>query len=187
MRAFAAALFVTLVAARPAVADSPFGRAAVEQGRQLAVQAARAYQEGRFADALDMYRHAYDVAPAPELLFNIGQCHFQLKSYEWAIFFYQGYLADQPRADNRKLVESLIAESRRHLQRRRAGPIFTRVALDAGDRPARPGDSPAFYRRWWFWTAVGVAAVAAGGTAFYLNSSSDPALPDRSLGTVDAR
>ena len=197
MRALAAALLVTLSAARPAAADSPFARAAVEQGRQLAVEAARHYQDGRFVQALDAYRRAYDVAPVPELLFNIGQCHFQLKSYEWAIFFYQGYLTDRPRAANRALVESLITESRRHLKRRTANPIFTRVAAGGvaagGDSGATVSAaraepaSPAIYRRWWFWTAIGVAAAAAGGTAYYLHDSGSQALPDRSLGTVDAR
>lgn len=184
--ALAAAFLVALATARPAVADSPFGRAAVEQARQLAAEAARAYQEGHFLDALEKYRHAYDVAPRPELLFNIGQCHFQLKSYEWAIFFYQGYIAGRPQAANRPLVESLIAESRRHLRKEKkaASPLFMQVAAS---EPERPADQPAFYKRWWFWTAVGVAAVAAGGTAYYLNASDSSALPARSLGTVDAR
>jgi hypothetical protein len=52
--------------------------------------------------------------------------------------------------------------------------------------PAASGEQPAIYRRWWFWTALGAAAVAAGGTAYYLHDSS-AALPARSLGTVDAR
>ncbi len=189
MRVFAAAaLLATLAAARPAVADSPFGRAAVEQARQLAAEAARAYQEGQFVVALEKYRHAYDVAPRPELLFNIGQCHFQLKSYEWAIFFYQGYLGDRPRAANRPLVESLIAESRRHLrsEKKAPSPLFTQVAATRSGR-APQDEQAAFYRRWWFWTAVGVAAVAAGGTAYYLTTSGSSALPARSLGTVDAR
>src|SRR6187397_1653054 len=124
MRALATALLLALAGARPAAADPPFATAAVAQGRELAVQAARHYKDGRFTQALDAYRRAYDVAPAPELLFNIGQCHFQLKSYEWAVFFYQGYLADRPHAANRELVESLIAESRRHLKRRADSPIF---------------------------------------------------------------
>lgn len=188
MKALAATLFIALATARPAAADSPFARAAVEQARQLSIQAGQHYKDGRFMQALDSYRRAYDVAPVPELLFNIGQCHFQLKSYEWAVFFYQGYLADRPRAANRALVESLIAESRRHLEHRAASPIFTRVALEEPAPPARDQrSSPAFYRRWWFWTAVGVAAVAAGGTAYVLHDSGDRALPARSLGTVDAR
>jgi tetratricopeptide (TPR) repeat protein len=187
MRALAAALLLGLVTARPAAADSPLGGAAVEQARQLAREAARHYQEGRFHQALDGYRRAYDVAPVPELLFNIGQCHFQLKSYEWAIFFYQGYIADRPQAGNRALVESLIAESRRHLRRQRAAAslLFTRV--EAAESPPPREEPPAVYQRWWFWTALGVAAVAAGGTAYYLHGSASPALPDRSLGTVDAR
>jgi tetratricopeptide (TPR) repeat protein len=189
MRALVSALLLALATARPAAADSPFARAAVEQGRQLAQQASRHYKDGRFTQALDTYRRAYDVAPVPELLFNIGQCHFQLKSYEWAIFFYQGYIADRPNAANRQLVESLIAESRRHV---RAEPSPSRsvttvsIAGNAGDD--RGSGEPAFYRRWWFWTAVGAAAVAAGGTAYYLNDAGGGrALPDRSLGTVDAR
>ena len=194
MRALAAALLVSLSAARPVAADSAFARAAVEQGRQLAIEAGRHYQEGRYMQALESYRRAYDVAPVPELLFNIGQCHFQLKSYEWAIFFYQGYLADRPRAANRPLVESLITESRRHLKRRTATPAFvTPVAADSGSGASLSAvrterESPAIYRRWWFWTAIGVAAVAAGGTAYYLHDSGGGrALPDRSLGTVDGR
>jgi len=192
MRAFATALLLALAAARPAAADPPFATAGVEQGRELAVQAARHYKDGRFTQALDAYRRAYDVAPVPELLFNIGQCHFQLKSYEWAIFFYQGYLTDRPQAANRQLVESLIAESRRHLRSRPShNPVVTRVSTDASARPSpddRGSREPAFYRRWWFWTAVGVAAVAAGGTAYYLHDAdSGRALPDRSLGTIDAR
>ncbi|HEY8142481.1 MAG TPA: hypothetical protein VIG06_07420, partial [Kofleriaceae bacterium] len=98
MKALAVIVFIALAPARPALADSAFARAAVEQGRQLSIQAGQHYKDGRFMQALDSYRRAYDVAPVPELLFNIGQCHFQLKSYEWAIFFYQGYLTDRPRA-----------------------------------------------------------------------------------------
>jgi tetratricopeptide (TPR) repeat protein len=187
MRVLAAALVVTFATVRPAMADSPPEPAAVEQGRQLAAKAARQYQDGRFLEALESYQRAYDVAPVPELLFNIGQCHFQLKSYEWAIFFYQGYLADRPQAANRALVQSLIVESRRHMREQRpaARPILTRVAVAESAAPER--DEPAFYQRWWFWTALGAAAVAAGGTAYYLHGSASTALPDRSLGTVDAR
>jgi tetratricopeptide (TPR) repeat protein len=189
MRLPAAVLLVALATgSSPAAADSPFARAAVEQGRQLAIEAAVHYKDGRYTQALESYRRAYDVAPVPELLFNIGQCHFQLKSYEWAIFFYQGYIADRPRAANRQLVESLIVEARRHLRdKKTTSPIFTRVAI-APEPPAdRQPAAPALYRRWWFWAAVGAAAVAAGGTAYYLNDASSTALPARSLGTVDAR
>jgi tetratricopeptide (TPR) repeat protein len=187
MRLPAAALLVALATASPAAAESPFARAAVEQGRQLAIQAAAHYKDGRFTAALESYRRAYDVAPVPELLFNIGQCHFQLKSYEWAIFFYQGYIADRPRAANRAQVESLIVEARRHLQAKKTSPVFTRVALEPAAPAEREPAAPALYRRWWFWAAVGAAAVAAGGTAYYIHDASSSALPARSLGTVDAR
>lgn len=34
--------------------------------------------------------------------------------------------------------------------------------------PEQPPPSPPLYKRWWFWTGVGVVAVAAGGASFFL-------------------
>jgi tetratricopeptide (TPR) repeat protein len=176
MRILLATAFLAAVSATGAARASPFGRAAQNQARQLADEATGHYRKGEFAAALVDYRHAYEVAPAPELLFNIAQCHFQLKRYTWAIFFYQGYIDRRPRAPNRALVRSLIAESRQQL-RSNPRPAVALVSLE--QRPLRdpPPRPPALYRRWWFWAAVGAAAVAVGGTAVYL--SSDSALPDR--------
>ena len=80
-------------------------KAAVEKGET-------AYKLGRFEEALEEYSHAYELFPAPALLFNLGQCHKQLKNYERAIFFFEGYLRDEQRPTNRRLAEDLIAESR---------------------------------------------------------------------------
>lgn len=44
--------------------------------------------------------------------------------------------------------------------------------------------SPRFYQRWWFWTAVGVAAAAGGGVAWYLVQSGPPA---HDLGPIPLR
>lgn len=46
--------------------------------------------------------------------------------------------------------------------------------------------APALYEKWWFWTAVGVVAVAAAGTAIYLGTR-DTVLPEGTLGTLDER
>src|SRR5687767_11122360 len=63
------------------------------------------YKLGRFDDALAEYSAAYEIYPAPGLLFNIGQCHKNLKHYERAVFFFEGYLREKPNAPNRALVE----------------------------------------------------------------------------------
>lgn len=57
-------------------------------------------------------------------------------------------------------------------------------ARRADGPPAREGS---ILGSWWFWTAVGVAAVAAGGGALYLDSRRDSVLPAGSLGTHDQR
>lgn len=79
------------------------------------------YKLGRFEEALTSYSRAYELFHAPALLFNIGQCHKNLKHHERAIFFFEGYLREETKVDARKrtLAEELIAESRADLERRR--------------------------------------------------------------------
>src|SRR5687768_341879 len=59
---------------------------------------------GKFEDALDQYQLAYDAAPIPDFLFNIGQCHRNLGDYEAAIFSFRKYLKLVPDADDREQV-----------------------------------------------------------------------------------
>jgi tetratricopeptide (TPR) repeat protein len=42
-------------------------------------------------------------------------------------------------------------------------------------------------RKWWFWTAVGSAALVAGGTAYYFSGSTTMVPPSGSLGGLDRR
>jgi len=48
----------------------------------------------------------------------------------------------------------------------------TLVTKPAESTEGEPASSP-IYTRWWFWTAIGVVAVAAGGTAYLLLSRKD--------------
>ena len=69
-----------------------------------------AFKLGKFDDALASYAKAYELYPAPALLFNLGQCHRYLKNFERAVFFYEGFLRESPpNAPNRKLVEDVLA------------------------------------------------------------------------------
>jgi tetratricopeptide (TPR) repeat protein len=86
-----------------------------------------------------------------------------------------------------------------HAERQRAEE--QRRAREERDRAARARPSPLLVApkpveedprggtvltRWWFWTAVGVAAVAAGG-AIYLDAQRERVLPAGTLGTHDQR
>jgi tetratricopeptide (TPR) repeat protein len=120
------------------------------QARQQAKAADIDYRLGRFAAALDAYTRAYELYPVPALLFNIGQCHRNLKDHAKAIFFLEGYLRDLPTAHNRALVEDLIRESRAELERARAvtptvepaPPAEPARASSTGPRTATPESPP---------------------------------------------
>ncbi|MEP6652414.1 MAG: tetratricopeptide repeat protein [Myxococcales bacterium] len=183
------------------------------------------YKLGRFDEALAAYSRAYELFNAPALLFNIGQCHKNLKNYDRAIFFFEGYLREETKADAQKrtLAQDLIAESRAELQRQRAAEAAeaqtrraaaaaaspppaaaSSVAAVFGAPPPPPSTSSSLLdsassldqpssrsitRKWWFWTAVGVGALAvAGGVVAYLVSGqTTTVLPMGSVGTLDRR
>jgi tetratricopeptide (TPR) repeat protein len=98
------------------------------------------YKLGRFDEALEAYSRAYEIFNAPALLFNIGQCHKNLKNYERAIFFFEGYLREETKVDaqKRRLADELIAESRAELERQRTAE----ASAAAEARTARPGATP---------------------------------------------
>lgn len=185
-------LLVALSTPAIARADTPHARVVARQRAKVhAAEAEVHYKSGRFVRALEAYTKAYDLSPVPEVLFNLGQCHFQLKTYERALFFYRGYLRERPNAANRALVMELIAESEHTLDaQRRAFAVATPAAFEKRAEPEEQQDraQPALYRRWWFWAAVGAAAITVGGTAYLMQSNdSSRALPDRSLGAIDLR
>ena len=207
---------LSLIAAPVAAAEPPKGsvktaaKADARANAKVEVQQAQIdYELGRFDRALERYTHAYELFPVPALLFNLGQCHRNLKNPEHAIFFFEGYLRDETRIDKgrRALTEDLIAESKAVLARQQ---VAAEAAAEAARRPphleARPGETtppPATIlvidreqdqspghtsvaSRWWFWTAIGVATAAAA-VAYY--ATGDPRLvpPSGTVGTVDRR
>src|SRR5687768_5949755 len=57
----------------------------------------RALQEtGAYERAIGEYQAAYALAPLPELLFNIAQCHRLSGNAEQALFYYERYLQSVP-------------------------------------------------------------------------------------------
>jgi tetratricopeptide (TPR) repeat protein len=202
-----ACTLATTSAAQPA--PPPPSQATVQdpklQARKLFDEATEHYKLGRFAVALEGYESAYALFKAPAFLFNIAQCHFQLRNWDRAAFFFEGYLREQPDATNRALVEDLIREARereaasrtdeqrkldldkarRELERKEQERLAAerernRLAVQVRDQPAP------IYKKWWFWTAVGGVAIASVATTVAF-ATRDTVLPSGSLGTVDQR
>ncbi len=80
-------------------------------------KAEKLYKLGRFEKALEYYSKAYDEWDRPAFLFNIGQCHMELKNYEMATFFFEGYLREKPNAPDAGMVENRLALAQQAAQK----------------------------------------------------------------------
>jgi tetratricopeptide (TPR) repeat protein len=85
----------------------------VSKAKALFAEGNQHYNLGEFTQALDKYKLAYRVKPLPAFQFNIAQCHRKLSQHKEAIAMYQAYLVDVPDAQNKPMVDSLIAESKK--------------------------------------------------------------------------
>ena len=66
------------------------------------------YNLGHFEAAIPEFEAAYDLDPAPILIFNIAQSHRQLGNKERAIFFYRRYLEQESNPPNRAEIEQRV-------------------------------------------------------------------------------
>ena len=87
------------------------------------------YQLGEYREALNEFKEAYRLKQDPSFLYNIAQCHRQLREYSEAIKLYGNYLREAPDADNRDEVERQIrdlktaAEKQRQKEQASAAPV----------------------------------------------------------------
>lgn len=140
----------------------------------------RLYQRGQYQEAVAEFRRAYEVRADPRFLYEIAESYRQLGATDQALFYYDRYLAGSPAALDRDVVEDRVVE----LESLRARPPALRSSplspREAGPVTPKPGATPT-WRKWWFWTALGVA-VAAGVTAAALAGRSDSGVPATDLG-----
>lgn len=121
--------------AQPAEEDT----AAAETDEERKARARVAYEAGKthyavgeFDDALVQFAEAYKLRPAPLLLFNMGQCHRQLKNHERAAFFLDGYLRDADADDsNREVAANLLLEEQAAADTESAAKEQARIEADA--------------------------------------------------------
>ena len=104
MVARAVALLVVLIgAAGPARGqDRPHRNEATDaRSRALYEQGSRAYRDGDYPRAIELFLAAYDLSRAPAILFNVAQAHRLAGSCEQALVYYRRSLAEEPGAANR--------------------------------------------------------------------------------------
>jgi tetratricopeptide (TPR) repeat protein len=165
-------------------------------------RAESAFNLGRFDEALTGYQAAYEALPLPAFLFNIAQCHRNLRNREQAVFFYQRYLSLAPDAPNRPTVEDLIAEQKGQLEAQRraaaapvepAHPVDLELHPEGGEAavanlerrpPEEPRNGGWKTGRWMLLGALG-AALIGGVALLVIRTGGTP--PSGSLGNIDTR
>ena len=95
---------------------APRPAAAAETAKAYFDGGVRKYNLGHFQDAIADFEKAYNIDPAPILLFNIAQSHRQLGDKERALFFYRRYLEQAPNAANKGEVEQRMKDLTQSLQ-----------------------------------------------------------------------
>ena len=142
---------------------------------------------GRYEDAIDEFRRAYELRAEPRFLYEIAEIYRRLGATDQARFYYERYLASAPATlesalgvPDRQEVEAKLAALKRTPPAGAARPrLIPEATLVA---PPPPPPRPArLWRRWWFWTAIG-ATVGAGATAIALSRRSEAEVPTTALG-----
>jgi tetratricopeptide (TPR) repeat protein len=103
------------------------------------------YQEGHYAEAAAAFEAAYQTLANGVVLYNLGQCYEKLGDLQRAMGYYRDYLRMVPNAEDRPLVESLIARlEKRYEEERRpqvtvsSEPTGARVQVDGEARGVTP-------------------------------------------------
>jgi tetratricopeptide (TPR) repeat protein len=196
----------------PRVATSPEAHA---RAARITNEAQAHYKAERYEEAAAAYQRAYAVVPAPELLFNLGQCQRLLARPHLAIKYFEAYLRLRPDSPQRVLVEQLIAEARalpappdlvaaqQGTSEPSAAPVppVQRIVvaglLPLPEHEAEPRtrlltderyadhDSTKVYETWWFWTAIAAVAAGAAVTTYVVLENQGNEAPSGSLGKIE--
>lgn len=162
-----------------AIAQPTRAQLDASRAEQLAAEAFKAYQKKQFAEAVSLYRKAYDLVPAADILFNIARIYDNgLRDRSLAGAFYRHYIADPGATPDRvrKANERLIA-----LKAAEAEALAPQNAANY-ERPDTPPPSPvplaAKPRRSagpsalsWTLSGLGVVGLGAGAVLGVLAAS----------------
>ena len=147
----------------------------------LVTKAKKAHNEKRYEDALRLYQNAYDKVPDSRLLVLRGRSYFKQGQPGRALDLYRAALPQLQSDAERQDVEQFIRQAEEAMTGKGTSPPSLQTALprhllpsaksqphDASSQAvgrvgtehpdAKPSSAPV-YKKWWFWTIIGVAAA----------------------------
>jgi hypothetical protein len=112
--------------------------------RQLYDRATRAYDVGKYAEAIDFYQKAYEIGGDPPMLYNIAQSYRLNDQPADAVRFYKRYLQRAQNPRNKDDVEKKIAELEKVVEERKktAPPPPPAPVTPVTPAPATPPPAP---------------------------------------------
>ncbi len=135
------------------------------------------YAQGDYAGVRAELLTAYEVAPAPALLFALGQVELNLGNYQAAIDYYERFLATAPAAEQAALAQQAIGAARFRLSEPAQEPLPVTPLEPVKDEPLErdpppdPGEQPEQPpSRDARWTVTHTGFVAFGGAAMLLGA-----------------
>ncbi len=137
------ALMISLISAIASEGKAAEGTATVAATAKAHFKQGRMhYQLGEYREALNEFKEAYRLKQDPSFLYNIAQCHRQLREYSEAIRLYGNYLREAPDADNRDEVERQIRDLKAAAEKQRQQASAPPVAPIAPGSPEPIGPLP---------------------------------------------
>jgi hypothetical protein len=147
-------------------------------------QATRAYDLGKYQEAVDEYQKVYEIDGDPVMLYNIAQAYRLNDQPQESIHFYRRYLQRSPEARNKEDVERKIVAMEKLIEERRKAaalvappppkpeakpvavpepvpppPVVTPVVVAPPPPPPPPSSTT---RRVVGWSMVGVGVASIG-------------------------
>ena len=108
------------IAAEPTTGGSPSGRTETAEvppvARQRYTDALRAYKEGRYKDAIDLFIEADRLAPSAALSFNVARAYGRIGDSTSSLAWYRDYLRRAGDAKDRAEVEAIVKDLAKRLQ-----------------------------------------------------------------------
>lgn len=186
MRHTVAALFAVAIAVAGGARTSAQDPDA--EARVLFQQGETAYTEGRFQEALELFRRAYDISQRPQLLYNIGLAATNVGNRDAALEALEQFIRLVPDAENRGVVEGRINALRTQIQQerdeaQRLSEAEARAREEAAARRRQEEAQEASATGGWILTIGGGVALVTGGVLFFLGMQDVATVEDAEDGT----
>ena len=113
------------------------------RARVLSDEGRAAHDAGEYGRAVALYKEAYELAPSPGLLFNMGQAYRLDGKCAEAAIMYRSYLRSDPDRSHRQLTKAHLAVVEGCMARRSAlSPLIGSAAAGTSRRDAGEAREP---------------------------------------------